>query len=144
MLAMVRREFDALDRLIAGLEPGDWARPVPRPETRDPWTVKDAVAHVLYWKLLTTCHIRGLGRPAEDRGVDGQQINRRVYELWRDRSPDEVMAWHRAVHADAVAALEARPPAWFTRRERGPGWLSDLHSHSAGHRPRAIQPVATD
>lgn len=44
------REQEALERLLANLRAGDWARLVPRPETRDPWTVKDAVAHILHWK----------------------------------------------------------------------------------------------
>src|SRR2546425_9149512 len=44
------REFRLLDRLVKRLNPADWRRHVPRPETRDPWTVKDALAHILYWK----------------------------------------------------------------------------------------------
>lgn len=44
------REFSALDELVARLRPGDWQRLVPRPETRDPWTVKDAlVATPEHW-----------------------------------------------------------------------------------------------
>ena len=38
------REYERLDRLISSLAPGEWAKRVPRPETRDPWTVKDAIA----------------------------------------------------------------------------------------------------
>lgn len=42
------REFELLDRLIAGLSEEDWNRPVPRPAGRDPWTVKDALVHITF------------------------------------------------------------------------------------------------
>src|SRR5439155_1559582 len=96
-----RREFAALDRLVARLRPGDWKRRVPRPPTRDPWTVKDALAHILYWKEHTARVIRGERRPPEMRGLDVEQINRLVYRRWRRRRPSEVAAWHRRVHAEA-------------------------------------------
>jgi hypothetical protein len=44
------REFEVLDRLIAGLSEEDWRRPLPRREGKDPWTVKDALVHITYWK----------------------------------------------------------------------------------------------
>jgi len=37
------REFELLDDLVAGLANQDWGRLLPRPETKDPWTVKDAL-----------------------------------------------------------------------------------------------------
>src|SRR5207244_12008896 len=81
-----RREFAALDRLVARLRPGDWKRRVPRPPTRDPWTVKDALAHILYWKEHTAGVIRGERRPPAMRGLGADQINRLVYPR-RPRPP---------------------------------------------------------
>ena len=135
------REHAALERLLANLRAGDWARLVPRPETRDPWTVKDAVAHILHWKQHTVRRIRGFKAPAEERGLTITESNRRVYERWRERPVKEMLAWHHQVHAEAVAALNELPEDWFTRRERGPDWLGDLHSHVAAHRRRDLEPA---
>lgn len=59
VVARTRREFAELDRLVAWLRPTDWKRRVPRPPTRDPWTVKDALAHIVSWKEHTARVIRG-------------------------------------------------------------------------------------
>ena len=134
-----RREFAALDRLVARLRPGDWKRRVPRPPTRDPWTVKDALAHILYWKEHTARVIRGERRPPEMRGLDVEQINRLVYRRWRRRPPSEVAAWHRRVHADVLRTLAMTPREWFAQRERSPQWPADFDGHSAAHRVRDIE-----
>jgi len=132
-------EFDQLDRLIGGLRPEDWDRRVPRPEGRDPWTVKDALVHIVWWKELTTRGIRRQRRPPEFRGLDVPEINRIVYERWRDRPAGEVVEWHRRVHEDALRALTEAPAEWFGRRERSPAWPADFDSHSAGHRVRDME-----
>jgi hypothetical protein len=97
VVARTVREFEALDDLVRRLGPEDWARPVPRPETRDPWTVKDALAHVTYWKARTARGLRRLRHPEEERGLTITDLNRLVYERWRDRPPAEVLRWHRRV-----------------------------------------------
>ena len=43
-------EFELLDRLVANLTNEEWNRLVPRSESKDPWTVKDALAHITHWK----------------------------------------------------------------------------------------------
>jgi hypothetical protein len=139
VIARTRGEFSKLDRLVARLRPGDWKRRVPRPPTRDPWTVKDALAHIVYWKEHTGRVIRGERRLPEMRGLDGNQINRLVYRRWRRRRPSEVIAWHRRVHAEVLRTLAEKPAAWFGRRERSPYWPSDLDGHSAAHRVKDIQ-----
>ena len=50
VIARTIREFEELDRLVANLTDEQWALPVPRPETKDPWTVKDSLAHITHWK----------------------------------------------------------------------------------------------
>jgi mycothiol maleylpyruvate isomerase-like protein len=59
VVARTRHEFAVLDRLAARLRPADWKRRVPRPPTRDPWTVKDALAHIVYWKEHSARVFRG-------------------------------------------------------------------------------------
>jgi hypothetical protein len=134
-----RREFAKLDRLVARLRPADWKRRVPRPPARDPWTVKDALAHVVYWKEHTARVIRGERRLPEMRGLDVSGINRLVYERWRDRRPAEVVAYHRQVHRDVLKTLAATPAEWFGRRERSAQWPLDFDGHSADHRVKDIE-----
>jgi hypothetical protein len=133
------REFAELDSLVARLRPEDWLRLVPRPETRDPWTVKDALVHIVYWKEHTARVFRGERRPPELRGLDVPALNRVVWEQWRDRSPADVLSWHRSVHAEIVRTLEAKPDEWFGRREHAESWPGDFGSHSASHRRKDIE-----
>jgi len=139
VLARTRREFAILDRLVSRLKPADWKRRVPRPPARDPWTVKDAVAHIVYWKEHSARVFRGERRLPEMRGLDVNQINRLVYRHWRRRSPRELVSWHRRVHREVLETLAANSPAWFSRRERSPAWPLDFDGHSADHRRRDIE-----
>jgi uncharacterized protein (TIGR03083 family) len=122
VIARTRREFAQLDRLVSRLRPADWKRLVPRPPTRDRWTVKDALAHIVYWKEHTARVIRGERRPPEMRGLDVNQINRVIYERWRGRRPSEVVAWHRRVHEDVLRTLARTPEERIGRRARSPEW----------------------
>jgi hypothetical protein len=101
--------------------------------------VKDALAHIVYWKEHTARVIRGERRRPEIRGLDVTQINRLVYRRWRDRRPSEVIAWHRGVHREVLRTLAGTPAAWFGRRERSPEWPADLDGHSAAHRVKDIE-----
>jgi hypothetical protein len=139
VLARTRREFATLDRLVARLRRGDWSRRVPRPPTRDPWTVKDALAHIVYWKAHSARVFRGERRLPEMRGLDVEQINQLVYRRWRRRGPSELVAWHRLVHREVLQALARNPEAWFGRRERSAQWPLDFDGHSAGHRVNDIE-----
>ena len=141
VLARTRREFAILDRLVSRLGPADWKRRAPRPPGRDPWTVKDALAHIVYWKEHSARVFRGERRLPEMRGLDVNQINRLVYRRWRRRAPRELVAWHRRVHADVLATLAGNPEAWFGRRQRSPAWPLDFDGHSADHRVRDIESV---
>jgi hypothetical protein len=133
------REFERLDRLVATLSEEDWKRPLLRPAGKDPWTVKDALVHITYWKADVARSVRKQRRPPEEARLTTNEHNRIVYERWRDRPAPEVLAWHREVQADALAALREAPDAWFSARERGAPWPFDLDGHSAYHRVRDIE-----
>ena len=139
VLGRARREFARLDGLVRRLRPADWRRRVPRPPGRDPWTVKDALAHIVYWKAHTARVMRGERRPPELRGLDVNQINRLVFARWRRRHPREVLAWHRQVHQEVLQALAVAPTATFSRRGRSAAWPADLDGHSAAHRRKDIE-----
>ena len=133
------QEFELLDRLVASLSAEDWLRPLPRPETKDPWIVKDALAHITHWKADVARSLRRKPLPPEERGLNITEGNRLVYLRWRDRSPQEVLAWHRQVHAEVLTALREAPEAWFTGRQRKPDWPFDLDGHSVYHRLKDIE-----
>jgi hypothetical protein len=133
------REFGLLDQLVAALSEEDWKRRLLRPEGKDSWTVKDALAHITYWKADVARSIRKQRRPPEEARLTTNEHNRLVYERWRDRPAQEVLAWHRQVQADVLAALREAPEAWFSERERGAPWPFDLDGHSAQHRVRDIE-----
>ena len=134
-----QREFEQLDAVVSRLREADWKRLVPRPETRAPWTVKDALVHIVYWKTHTARVFRGERRLPEVRGLDVPRINDVIYKQWRERSPAEVLAWHREVHADVMRTLAELPEDFFTRREHNRSWPADFDGHSAAHRVKDIE-----
>jgi hypothetical protein len=132
-------EFRQLNQVVKRLALTDWRRRVPRPEKKDPWTVKDALAHIVYWKAHSARVFRGEKRPPEIRGLEVNQINALIYRRWRNRRPADVVAWHQQVQTDVMQTLRDRPDDWFGRRERSPDWPGDFVGHSAWHRIRDIQ-----
>jgi hypothetical protein len=133
------KEFQLLDQLVASLSKKDWERLLPRPESKDPWTVKDALAHITHWKANVARSIRRQPRPPEERGLGINDGNHLIYVRWRDRSPQQVLTWHRQVQEDLLAALREAPEEWFTGREHSLEWPFDLDGHSANHRVKDIE-----
>jgi hypothetical protein len=129
-------EFMVLDQLVEAIPEGGWALPLLWVEPRDPWTVKDAFAHVTYWKADVARFVRGQRRTPEVRGV--HDSNHYVFKTYRLVPSVELIAWHRDVHSDTLAALREAPDSWFDK-ERASHWPSDLDRHIAAHRKRDIQ-----
>ena len=139
VIARTIAEFERLDALLAGLGAEAFARPVPRPETKDPWTVQDALAHITHWKADVARQARRVRRPPEERGLGFQEANHLIYVRWKDRAPHEVVAWHRQVQGEVLQTLREVPDAWFSDRDRRPDWPFDLDGHAAWHRARDIE-----
>jgi len=133
------QEFELLDRLVANLTDEEWNRFLLRPESKDPWTVKDALTHITHWKANMARTARRQRRPPDESGLNANQINHIVYLHWHDRSPQEILAWHRQVQKDVLAALKEAPEEWFNGRERGTDWPGDLDGHSTYHRVKDIE-----
>jgi hypothetical protein len=133
------QEFNLLDQLVNNLSDEDWNRLLARPETKDPWTVKDALAHITHWKADQIRRARRQPKPVEEKGLNVSDGNHLIYLRWRHRSPQEVLAWHRQVQDDLLAALHDAPEEWFSDRERGPEWPFDLDGHSRYHRVKDIE-----
>ena len=133
------QEFELLDHLVANLTNEEWNRLLHRPESKDPWTVKDALAHITHWKADVVRVARRQRRPIEERGLKINEGNHLVYLRWHDRSPQEVLAWHRQVQKDLLIALRDAPEKWFSSSEHRPEWPSDLDGHSNYHRVNDIE-----
>src|SRR5438876_11106053 len=125
-----RREYQRLDRLIRRLRPADWRRRVPRPETKDPWTVKDALAHIVYWKEHSARVFRGDKRPPEMRGLDVNAGNALIYGRWRNRRPAAIVRWHRRLQHQVLLTLRERPDYWVSGKERCAARPGELAGHS--------------
>lgn len=139
VIKRVVQEFERLDQMVNNLTDEEWKRLVPRPETKDPWTVKDSLAHITHWKADDVRKIMKHPVPPEEKGLNITDGNRLIYLRWKDRSPQEVLAWHRQVQEDALAALRAAPESWFNSKERKPEWPFDLDGHSSYHRQKDIE-----
>jgi hypothetical protein len=139
IIKRVIQEFEHLDQLVNNLTDEEWNRLVPRSETKDPWTVKDTVAHITHWKADTVRKARRQRIPLEEKGLNWTDGNHLIYERWQARSPREVLAWHRQVQEDLLAALRDAPEEWFSNRERRPEWPFDIDGHSAYHRVKDIE-----
>jgi hypothetical protein len=133
------QEFERLDHLVNNLTSKEWNRLLHRSETKDPWTVKDALAHITHWKADVVRKVKKQPIPVDEKGLNETDGNRLVYERWRDRSPREVLAWHRQVQKDVLAALQEASEDWFSGRERRPEWPFDLDGHSTYHRINDIE-----
>jgi hypothetical protein len=132
------REFRLLDRLVTGLTAAEWKMPVLRSGTKDPWTVKDALAHVIYWKADVVRDARGKPPPPE-QSLRPLVRNHLVYKRYHRRTAREVLEWHRRVQADLLKALQEAPNEWFIRPRRRDNWPYDLDGHSALHRVEDVR-----
>jgi hypothetical protein len=135
------QEFEFLDQMVSNLSNKDWDQLLVRPEGKDPWTVKDALAHITHWKADAARSAWGQRRPPEERGLEETEGNHLIYLRWRDRTPREVLAWHRQVQGEVLAALRVAPDKWFDGKERRAEWPYDLDGHSAYHRVKDIERV---
>ena len=135
VLGRTIREYAHLDQLVARLSPRDFALRLPFDRSaRDRWTIKDALAHITFWKADVARKALGIRPPAKDRKAMSSDANHFVYLRWRDRSAKDVVAWHRQVQEDLVAALRAAPAMWFTSKNPASWWPPNVDHHSAQHR----------
>jgi hypothetical protein len=144
VLERVTSEFALLDESVSKLKPADWKRPVGRPESKDPWTLKDALAHVTHWKAESVRVIRREKRSEGSAALAKMTINEsnhRIYDEWKDKPVKDVLAWHRQVQDELVAAIREAPEAWFSSRDRKEQWPFDAVGHSVEHRRKDLEPV---
>lgn len=144
VLERVTSEFALLDDAVSKLEPADWKRPVGRPESKDPWTLKDALAHVLVWKAESARVFRRDKRSPEAAALAKLTINEsnhRIYEQFKDKPLKEVLVWHRQVQEELVQAIKNAPDSWFSGKKRNEQWPFDAVGHSVEHRLKDLEPA---
>ena len=141
VLQRVTDEFEALEAAIANLGKEDWALHLGKREGKDPWNVKDSLAHITYWKANAVRSLRGERRKKGEAPLPKSitESNHVIYEELKDRSLSDVLAWHRKVQEELVAALKEAPDTLFSKRERSPVWPFDAAGHSTEHRVKDIE-----
>lgn len=141
VIQRVEAEYRALDRAVRSLTPNAFHRAAFERVKREPWTVKDALAHVVAWKHFTVLSLRRERRPAEYRGLTTVVANAKLYRSWHRKSARAVVAAHRAVHREVLAALRDMSRESISGRPRSEYWPFDLVGHSTEHRVRHIEPA---
>ncbi len=134
VIARANDGYAATERLIAGLSPRDWRRPLLfAADARDRWTVKDAIAHLTYWRSDVARIARAERRSPQERRAIGSDPSHFVFLRFRDLTPEELVAYHRDVQRELIAALRAAPDSWFTSKKASSWWPPNVDHHPAQH-----------
>ena len=148
-MARVEKEYRALDAVVRRLRSKGLEKPVPgfgarARIRRERWTRKDALAHIVEWRRNALRALRKERSDPELKGLKIDQQNRRLYDRWHSRPARDVVAYHRRVHRETMAAMRRLPDQYF-RRRLSSIWPNDLIGHSAEHRRRHLEaPDPTD
>ena len=135
---VLSRSLNFLDHLVTDLQQR-WNRLLRRSESKDPGQSKHALAHITHWKADVARSARRRPKPIEERGLNISQGNHLVYVRWHNRSPQEVLAWHRQVQKDVLAALQEAPEKWFSEESVDQIAPGDIDGHSTYHRVKDIE-----
>ena len=133
LLAAIAAERAALDQAVAGLSADQLVAPV----LDGARSVKDVLAHLLYWEghMVRNVRVAALGEtvpPVPFHDVaDEDERNALVFAHYQEQAPAAVQAASQAQWAVTWALLEALPePAWLPAR---PGYTYPLWGHIAAN-----------
>ena len=106
-------EHEALDALVAGLEPARWDTPTPA----EGWTVRDQIAHLAYSDVSARMAVVDAEAWRREFHIDRAERERRQGDVGQSRAPAELLAWWRECRRAMLAAFRpldrrARIP-WF-------------------------------
>lgn len=151
LLERIRREWNALDRAIAGL--GEQQMTIP---DEGGWSIKDNLAHLAAWERLM--RLQALQhRPGHEalgvdeaayRTLDENGINAILQQQNRDRPLEEVLTEHRRSHAEVMADLtgltfeEMLKPLDADDSQRRPllSWITgNTYEHYREHRETILK-----
>ena len=104
-------EHEALDAIVAGLEPARWDTPTPA----EGWTVRDQIAHLAYSDVSARLAVVDAEAWRREFLIDRAEREQRQHDAGWTRTPAELLAWWRECRR---AMLEAFLP--LDRRARIP------------------------
>jgi uncharacterized protein (TIGR03084 family) len=104
-------EHEALDAIVAGLEPARWDTPTPA----EGWTVRDQIAHLAYSDVSARLAVVDAEAWRREFLIDRAERERRQHHAGWSRTPADLLAWWRECRR---AMLEAFLP--LDRRTRIP------------------------
>ena len=107
----LQAEHEALDALVAGLEPTRWDTPTPA----EGWTVRDQIAHLAYSDVSARLAVVDAEAWRREFHIDRAEREQRQRDVGLSRTPEELLAWWRECRHAMLAAF--RP---LDRRTRVP------------------------
>lgn len=108
-----------LEQVIAGLDEGELTRPGVVGE----WSVKDILAHIVFWESRVTAWAEGIrtGEKPPPPPISGEitedQENQIIYEQNRDRPLPEVLDDWRSTHRQVLQDVETMSEADLFERK---------------------------
>ena len=124
LLAAIYRDRIALDTRVGALtEPQLTSSSVD-----GAWRIQDHLAHIAAWERMLVGHLTD-GSDAAIAGMDAEsyatatldELNGRLYQLWRDRALSDVLREYADAYQALVAFLDALPEERLT----APYWADD-------------------
>ncbi|HET9782877.1 MAG TPA: DinB family protein [Candidatus Dormibacteraeota bacterium] len=113
------------------------------------WTVGEVLLHMAGWKrraLVTALRL------ARDPDAGDEEINRTQFSDWREYNDglqerctgvatDQILAEHRAAHAELIAAVTGLPDSCLLTDGDARFWLRPLLAHTYDHLNTDLRPV---
>lgn len=145
LIQRINREYERLQRLIAGVDPGRLAaEPV-----FNGWTAKDVLAHLAVWQSITVTNLFRLerGQPLLYANLDPKKVdelNARFYQELKDWPPERVLADLEGSYRQLINRIrllseeELNDPRHFKQLRGRPLWqliAEDTYEHYAEHLP---------
>ena len=147
-MSEIEANWRRLDETVATLGESDWERHAPSEEGAR-WTIADIVLHLAAWKRNGARVARLQAEPgsepvnlypAQVLGFEVDAFNRELLEGDHSREASEVLAQHRAAHAEMIAAIESLPDERLLIDGRPRRWLAPLRWHTTDHLDKDLLP----
>ena len=150
LVAEINRRWHLIDDLVNNASKAQLLEAAPSGEAKaSGWTVAEVLLHMAGWKrraLVTAVWL------AHDPDADDDEINRRQFSDWRAYNDglqerclgvgtDQILAEHRAAHAELIAAVTGLPDSCLLKDGDPRSWLRPLLAHTYDHLETDLRPV---
>jgi len=105
LIEKIERSHFEWEALISQIDPDRLGEP----GVTGDWSVKDLIAHVATWqqRVLDRMDADKTGQPVEFTGWDVNDVNERLYERYRVRSADDILAYGRDTYAHFMERIRS-------------------------------------